>query len=239
MLRVLLGLAAVAAAAAVVLLGRGEAAPPGPLPEGTDGLVVLDLSASISTDTYARIGATLDGLAESGGRYGLIVFSDTAYLALPPGTPAAALRTFARRFDVPEQTGGAITVPTNPVDELVQRRHEDLERAPARARHDRGKTARPACGAPRQRPRRRRRRSRAPDEHRARVRPPRDPCSRRRPERSARGSALHRAAAAPLAPISRRRRCRARRRATATSCWCRCSWRHSPPLSCSRCASCS
>ena len=75
---------------------------------------MLDLSASISTDTYARIGATLDGLADSGGRYGLIVFSDTAYLALPPGTPAAELRAFARRFDVPEQTGGAITVPTNP-----------------------------------------------------------------------------------------------------------------------------
>ena len=113
-LRALLAIAAVGAAVAVVLLGRGEPAPPGPLPAGTDGLVVLDLSASISTDTYARIGATLDGLADSGGRYGLIVFSDTAYLALPPGTPAAELRAFARRFDVPEQTGGAITVPTNP-----------------------------------------------------------------------------------------------------------------------------
>ena len=75
---------------------------------------MLDLSASISSDTYARIGATLDGLAETGGRYGLIVFSDTAYLALPPGTPAAELRPFARRFDLPEQTGGAITVPTSP-----------------------------------------------------------------------------------------------------------------------------
>ena len=114
MLRALLGAAAVCAAVAVVLVGRGEAAPPSPLPAGTDGLVVLDLSASISTDTYARIGATLDGLAETGGRYGLIVFSDTAYLALPPGTPAAELRAFARRFDLPEQTGGALTVPTSP-----------------------------------------------------------------------------------------------------------------------------
>ena len=83
-------------------------------PSGTDGLVVLDLSASISSDTYARIGATLDELADTGGRYGLIVFSDTAYLALPPGTPAAELRAFARRFDLPEQTGGALTVPTGP-----------------------------------------------------------------------------------------------------------------------------
>ena len=97
-----------------MLLGRDDPAPAGPLPAGTDGLVVLDLSASISTDTYARIGATLDGLADTGGRYGLIVFSDTAYLALPPGTPAAELRAFARRFDLPEQAGGAITVPTSP-----------------------------------------------------------------------------------------------------------------------------
>jgi hypothetical protein len=113
-LRALLGAAAVAVAATVVVLGRGEAAPASPLPAGTDGLVVLDLSASISTDTYARIGATLDRLAETGGRYGLIVFSDTAYLALPPGTPAEELRAFARRFDLPEQTGGAIAIPTSP-----------------------------------------------------------------------------------------------------------------------------
>jgi hypothetical protein len=113
-LRLLLAIAAVGAAATVVLLGGGDAAPTGPLPAGTDGLVVLDLSASISTDTYARVGSTLDRLADTGGRYGLIVFSDTAYLALPPGTPAAELRAFARRFDLPEQTGGAITVPTNP-----------------------------------------------------------------------------------------------------------------------------
>ena len=113
-LRVLLGLATVAAAVAVVVLARGGAMPPGLLPAGSDGLVVLDLSASISSDTYARIGGTLDRLAGSGGRYGLIVFSDTSYLALPPGTPAAELRPFARRFDLPAPTNGAIAVPTNP-----------------------------------------------------------------------------------------------------------------------------
>jgi len=113
-LRVLLGVAAVAAAAAVVALSRGGDATPALLPVDSDGLVVLDLSASISTDTYARIGATLDRLAGSGGRYGLIVFSDTAYLALPPGTPASELRPFARKFDLPGRTSGAIVVPTNP-----------------------------------------------------------------------------------------------------------------------------
>ena len=113
-LRVLLGLAAVATAAAVVVLARGGEPAPVLLPAGSDGLVVLDLSASISSDTYARIGGTLDRLAGSDGRYGLIVFSDTAYLALPPGTPAAELRPFARRFDVPARMSGAIAVPTNP-----------------------------------------------------------------------------------------------------------------------------
>jgi hypothetical protein len=113
-LRVLLGVAVVVAAATVVALGRGGSATPALLPAGSDGLVVLDLSASISSDTYARIGGTLDRLAGSGGRYGLIVFSDTAYLALPPGTPAAELRPFARRFDLPAHATGAIAAPTNP-----------------------------------------------------------------------------------------------------------------------------
>ena len=113
-LRAALGLAVVATAAAVIVLGRGGSAPPVLLPAGSDGIVVLDLSASISSDTYARIGGTLDRLASSSGRYGLIVFSDTAYLALPPGTPAVELRPFARRFDLPSRTSGAIAVPTNP-----------------------------------------------------------------------------------------------------------------------------
>jgi hypothetical protein len=68
------------------------------VPRGSNGLVVLDLSASISPDTYARIGSTLNDLADTGGRYGLVVFSDTAYEALPPGSPAAELRSFARYF---------------------------------------------------------------------------------------------------------------------------------------------
>jgi hypothetical protein len=113
-LRLLLAVAALGCAAAVVLLGRGRSEQAALLPAGSDGLVVLDLSASISSDTYARIGSTLDRLSASGGRYGLIVFSDTAYLALPPGTPSAELRPFARRFDLPARTSGAIAVPTNP-----------------------------------------------------------------------------------------------------------------------------
>src|SRR6187551_3655911 len=51
------------------------------LPPHSSAIVVLDVSASISADTYSRIGATLSSLARSRGRYGLIVFSDQAYEA--------------------------------------------------------------------------------------------------------------------------------------------------------------
>jgi hypothetical protein len=83
---------------------------------GSDGIVVLDLSASISSDTYERIGATLADLAGSGGRFGLVVFSDVAYEALPPGTPADELRPFVRYFTLPKQTqpGFLPEFPKNP-----------------------------------------------------------------------------------------------------------------------------
>jgi hypothetical protein len=86
------------------------------LPSGSSGIVVLDLSASISSDTYSRIGATLADIADSGGRYGLVIFSDTAYEALPPGTPASAFRPLVRFFRLPPQKrpGVAPSFPTNP-----------------------------------------------------------------------------------------------------------------------------
>ena len=86
------------------------------LPTGTNGIVVLDVSASISDETYRRIAATLEQLARSHGRYGLVLFSDTAYQALPPGTPATELRAFERFFVVPRQTtpGSAPLPPKNP-----------------------------------------------------------------------------------------------------------------------------
>jgi hypothetical protein len=74
------------------------------LPRGANGIVVVDVSASISSDTYARIAATLDRLRRGGGSAGLILFSDTAYQALPPGTPVAELGAFERFFRVSPQT---------------------------------------------------------------------------------------------------------------------------------------
>jgi hypothetical protein len=86
------------------------------LPNHADTIVVLDLSASIGSDTYSRIGATLASLARSHQRYGLIVFSGQAYEALPPGSPAEDLAPLVRFF-VPRKPAGpgfAATYPKNP-----------------------------------------------------------------------------------------------------------------------------
>jgi hypothetical protein len=76
------------------------------LPAHSSAIVVLDVSASISADTYSRIGATLSSLARSDGRYGLVVFSDQAYEALPPGTPASDLQPLVRYYTLPPAHGG-------------------------------------------------------------------------------------------------------------------------------------
>ncbi len=101
--------------AATAVASRPEARTLLFLPHGTNGIVVLDLSASISSDTYQRIGETLRELASTHGRFGLVVFSDVAYEALPPGTPAAALEPYARYFTLPsgESAFGA-RFPANP-----------------------------------------------------------------------------------------------------------------------------
>jgi hypothetical protein len=97
-----LGLAAIA----LLVAPRGSTPSAALLPDGASGIVVVDVSASISWDTYARIASTLDRLRRGGGTAGLILFSDTAYQALPPGTPVAELGPFERFFQV--------TAPTQP-----------------------------------------------------------------------------------------------------------------------------
>jgi hypothetical protein len=106
-----------ALAAAAILLGRHpDVHEVRFLPQGSSGIVVLDLSASISSETYSRIGQTLSELSASRGRYGLVVFSDSAYEALPPGSPASALQPMVRFFRLPPQgrPGVAPTFPINP-----------------------------------------------------------------------------------------------------------------------------
>jgi hypothetical protein len=117
-IRVVLAAALVGLILATALLSsRPTTRPPLQLlPRASNAIVVLDLSASISSDTFNRIGETLDQLAATNGRYGLVVFSDVAYQALPPGTPSAQLVPFARYFKVPDQQapGLAPALPVNP-----------------------------------------------------------------------------------------------------------------------------
>jgi hypothetical protein len=103
-LRLAVAASAVLVAVALLLVSfRDDAAPPPLLPASSSGIVVLDVSASISSDTYARIDATLERLVRSDGAYGLILFSDVAYQALPPQTPAKELRPLQPFFELPEQ----------------------------------------------------------------------------------------------------------------------------------------
>jgi hypothetical protein len=113
---ILVVLALAAVVAAVVAARHPNSQTIVPLPNHADTIVVLDLSASIGSDTYSRIGATLSSLARSHDRYGLIVFSGQAYEALPPGTPAADLAPLIRFFVPSAQTtpGFAATYPRNP-----------------------------------------------------------------------------------------------------------------------------
>jgi hypothetical protein len=98
LLAAIVALAAAGSAWAIVESARLEPQPRF-LPSNTSGIVVLDVSASISEDTYARIRETLRRLVATESRFGLVVFSDVAYEALPPGTPAAELEPFQRLFE--------------------------------------------------------------------------------------------------------------------------------------------
>jgi hypothetical protein len=68
---------------------------------GRSTVDVLDLSASVSDLVYQEIARTLSGIVAEAGdssRVGLVVFSDVAEEALPPGTRVAELRPFIRFF---------------------------------------------------------------------------------------------------------------------------------------------
>jgi hypothetical protein len=68
------------------------------LPARSVGVVVLDLSSSVQPTTYFLIEEELKELVASGQRFGLVLFSDVAYEALPPGTPSSELRPLLRFF---------------------------------------------------------------------------------------------------------------------------------------------
>ena len=100
----LVALAAALGLAVVVTAPRRAVRAETLLPPGSSGILVVDVSASISWETYARIATTFDRVRREGGNAGLILFSDTSYQALPPGTPVAELRQFERFFRISRPT---------------------------------------------------------------------------------------------------------------------------------------
>jgi hypothetical protein len=89
------------------------------LPANTVAMVVLDLSSSIRPTTYKLIGVELASLAKTDQRVGVVVFSDVAYTALPPGTPASELASFARYYtdDRVHYSSDGAPLPRNPWEE--------------------------------------------------------------------------------------------------------------------------
>lgn len=77
------------------------------LPADTTGIVVLDVSSSVKPQTYFRIEQTLATIAATQSRLGLVLFSDVAYEAFPPGTAAAELKPMLRFFAPPTSKASA------------------------------------------------------------------------------------------------------------------------------------
>ncbi|MBA3842535.1 MAG: VWA domain-containing protein [Actinobacteria bacterium] len=89
------------------------------LPADSTGIVILDVSSSVRPSTYYRIEQTLSTIAASQSRLGLVVFSDVAYEAFPPGTAASELRLLLRFF-APSNvtaTGPRAELPRSPWDQ--------------------------------------------------------------------------------------------------------------------------
>jgi hypothetical protein len=95
----LLGLAALLAAAAAAHAARDlHVRHTGFLSADESTILVVDLSLSIPPVVYRRMQRVLEAVSREDGTVGLVVFSDSAYELLPPGTPARELRPFLRFF---------------------------------------------------------------------------------------------------------------------------------------------
>jgi hypothetical protein len=105
-------LAAVAAvlAAAYVTAPRPTGELSALVSSGRSTVVVLDMSQSVSDLVYREIARTLEGIVTAAGetgRIGLVLFSDVAQEALPPGSRAEELAPFVRFFRPRDERGVA------------------------------------------------------------------------------------------------------------------------------------
>ncbi len=107
-LRIALAASAVGLMLAAFGLARDlHALPTSYFATGSGGIVVLDLSTSVDAQKSQRAFRVLESLAETEGRVGLVVFSDSAYEMLPPDTRSEELRPLLRFFEqAPAGFGG-------------------------------------------------------------------------------------------------------------------------------------
>jgi hypothetical protein len=121
-LRLGLALALIGLVVAALVTARRLDAPRATfLPAGTSGVVVLDLSQSVTDLNYRRIANTLAMLSKSGGALGAIAFSDIAYELMPPGSPPSELQSLIRFFKPLNPSEGGrfnLSYPSNPWNEL-------------------------------------------------------------------------------------------------------------------------
>jgi len=118
--RITLVLALAAALATTILLARsagsGRAAL---LPAGAKtGVVVVDMSGSVSGIPFERVATVLRDFAVANQAMGLVMFSDTAYELLPPNSPASTLLEFERFFNPQSINGGVLSFGVTPWDQF-------------------------------------------------------------------------------------------------------------------------
>ena len=101
-LRLSLAVVAVALLAAIAFLSFDlRARPSSYFAAGGSGVVVLDLSTSVDPARYRRLVRVLRTVVETNQPVGVVVYSDTAYELLPPGTRGSELRPLLRFFEPP------------------------------------------------------------------------------------------------------------------------------------------
>ena len=102
--RLLLVVALLGAAALAYVFATGlDARPSSYFAEGATGVVVIDFSTSIDPGKYRRIARVLRTVAETSQPVGLVVYSDAAYEAIPPGTRGDVLRPLLRFYEPPDR----------------------------------------------------------------------------------------------------------------------------------------
>ena len=102
--RTLLAGASLALVVATAAAARaGDTEPDGLLPRETTGVVVIDLSLSITPSEYTLVRRAVRRLVAANERIGLVIFSDVPYELLPPGTPASELQPILRLLSPPSR----------------------------------------------------------------------------------------------------------------------------------------